>query len=468
MSLKLGGNRTLNASKTTSQDLSLQLAFRKQVILLTIFSLFVLTTPGNTQTQINKRRHKFSLQKQERKEGDKKNFFEKTLQLILQNYEIEAFGSPHTINALPITYFDVRTGLNLGFRTLMLSKQKKPYLYRLTVQFIASFKGHHNHKLIFEYPEIGHSIFGFKLQGEWQRDLQARYFGIGNNSVYEKQLTDPKSAAFIDKDFYLYNLKQPRLTIFGSLRILPALHVWFGFGLQSVQPQLKNGPQTSYLALDRPFGYSGGAGKYLSFRLSWDTRATEIFPLTGFLTEFTFEPNFASVNTEIAGANGAESQSKKVTYYRYTFSDAYFIPITSERLILANRIAFEAIAGEAPYYAYGEIGGQRYTRTLGGSQSLRGFQTRRFQDKIKFFTLTEFRYNFKQFNFMSQSFDLILIGFFDSGRVWHRWSEIAVHNFHATFGTGLWLNWNNKLIFRLDVGRSTEEINAYFRLNSAF
>jgi outer membrane protein assembly factor BamA len=311
-------------------------------------------------------------------------------------------------------------------------------------------------------------MFGVFVQADWERDLQARYFGLGNNSSNKEDFTDSKNENFVDENFYLYNLKRPRLTIFGTRQIFPNVLFWFGFGLEKVEPQLKRGPDTSFLFKDRPFGFLGGSGRYLSFRLSWDTRSNEVFPTRGFLTELSVEPNFASVNQEVQGANGAEIRARKVTLYRYTFSDAHFIQLHSRRLIFANRMAFDVIAGDAPYYAYGDIAGMRRTRSLGGSQSLRGFQSRRFQDKIKFFTLTELRFNFKRLYLMEQTFDLIFMAFFDNGRVWSRWTELSLNNFHTTFGGGIWLNWNNRLIIRLDIGRSKEEIIPFFRLNSAF
>jgi hypothetical protein len=417
-----------------------------------------------------KKRNKPVAQENESKseEKEKRGILTNTVRALLKDHQANLFGSQYTINAFPISYYNFRTGFNFGFRTVIKSKQKNPYLYRLTLQVIASLKGNHKHKLKFEYPFIGGSAFGLIVQAEWQRDLQARYFGIGNNAVNNDEITDSRSPNFVDKDFYLYNLKRPRLTIYGIREILPDVYFWLGVSFENVKPQLKKGPETSFLAQDRPFGHLGGAGRYLSFRLSWDKRPNDVFPNRGFLTEFTFEPNFATVDTEIQGQNGRQRSFQIVTFYRYTFSDAHFIPIRSNRLLLANRIAFEGIAGRAPYYAFGEMAGERRTRSLGGSQSLRGFQSRRFQDRIRFFMLTELRYKFKSFEFMSQSLDLIFIAFFDNGRVWSRLTDVSFVNLHTSFGGGIWLNLNNNLIFRLDIGKSNEEIIPFFRLKTAF
>ncbi|RMF66365.1 MAG: hypothetical protein D6743_06510 [Calditrichaeota bacterium] len=170
-------------------------------------------------------------------------------------------------------------------------------------------------------------------------------------------------------------------------------------------------------------------------------------------------------------ADGTElaHRSHHMTFTRYTFSDAHFLPIYADRLIFANRFAFEAIAGDAPYYAFGDFAGERRTHAVGGSQSLRGYQSRRFQDKIKLITLTELRFKYRHFRFMSQTFDLILVAFFDNGRVWHRWADLSFDGFHTTVGAGVWLNWNNGMIIRLDMGHSPEEtLIAFLRLRTAF
>ncbi|MFQ5708709.1 MAG: BamA/TamA family outer membrane protein [bacterium] len=392
----------------------------------------------------------------------------RTFQTIFQYHRTSLFGQPHTFNVFPLVYWHLQTGLNLGLRTLLISTRRRPYQYQLYLQFLGSVTGGQRHKIILDYPRIGDSAFGIYAEGVWERDLLARYFGLGNNSVYQKAFTNKNDDRFVDEDYYLYNLKRPRFTVYGTLELLPQVVFWFGFGMEFIKPQLKDVPENSFFAQDQPFGYLGGTDRHFSFRLSWDTRKNKVFPTRGFLTEVSLEPTNSSVEEELQTARGTITRSRSVSYYRYTFSDAHFIPLHANSLIFANRFAFEAINGEAPYYAYIEVAGERRSRSLGGSQSLRGFQSRRFLDKIRFFTLTELRYNYRKIHLMGQSIDLIFAVFFDTGRVWHSWSEIAFNDFHRTFGGGVWMNWNNRFIVRLDIGRSEEDIIPYFRMNTAF
>jgi len=403
-----------------------------------------------------------------RAEASQESLLQKMANTVLDDHPVDLFGSPHFFSVLPLAYYDFRTGINVGFQSLLIAGTNARPTYKLRLQVLASSKGSHKHKLFFQAPQIIGSKFGIHFRGEWERDLEARYFGKGNNSIYNQRLTDTNTPEYIDEDYYLYNLKRPRFTIHGTVELLSNLWLWLGYGFQSVDPQLKSGTATSYLGTEQPFGHLGGAGQHLSFKLVWDTRHPRVFPRFGALTEISVEPNFDSVREEVVVAEEPSYRNRSVSYTRYTFSDAHFISLTP-RLVFANRIAFEGFTGDPPYYAFGDFGTIRQTRAVGGSQSLRGFQSRRFQDKLKFITLTELRFKaVSDFELFAQSFDLILVGFFDNGRVWSSWSDLSVDGFHKTYGMGVWVNWNKNLILRLDVGRSPEQIIPYFRIHSAF
>lgn len=446
-----------------------------QPLLIFLFSFLVLSPALTAPSAAEKLCGKRSVQEQER-EKDKPNNdgqkqggpVQRTASALLSDHPTRLFGQPATVNVLPIVYYDFRTGLNVGMRTVVHSRQATPYLYKLRIQVLASSKGSHKHKLLFDYPQIGSSGFGLRLVAAWYRDLRAHYYGLGNDSRRDRALVDKESDEFVHEDYYLYNFLRPRVAIYSVRRVVSEVLFWFGMGIEKARPQFKSGRVTSYLGQDRPFGVLGGTGRFFSFRLTWDTRNDDLFPHRGFLTEVSVEPNFATVDAEVEGPEGVARVTREVAFQRFTFSDARFLRLKSDRLILANRIAFEAVTGDAPYYAFGEIVGQRLTRAVGGSQSLRGFKSRRFQDKIKLITLTELRFNAHRLRVLSNSFDLILVAFMDTGRVWHGFSELSARGLHATFGFGTWLNWNQNMILRLDVGHSAEGWTPYFRLSSAF
>lgn len=401
----------------------------------------------------------------EQDEPEPDGLIARTANTLLKHHPTRVLGKPHTINLLPLGYWAPRTGINLGFRMDLQSREFRPFRYRLQLQILASLKGSHKHALHFEFPE-GVAGYGLHVMAEWERDLEARYYGLGNNSLREKQLLDKNSPNFIDEDFYVNNLKRPRIAVHGTRVLLPDLRLWLGLGYEYVQPQLKKDAETSFLGQEEPFGYFGGWGSHLSFRLHFDNRNNNLFPDKGMVSEISYEPNFARVTEEPAGR--LERVSRSVVFHRITFSDAHFTRISNSGFIFANRFAFEVIAGDAPYYAFGEIAGERETRSIGGSTSLRGFKSRRFQDKVRMITLSEVRYSYRKFSFFSNDFRIIFTAFVDNGRVWHHISNVSLQGFHTTFGFGGWLNWNDNMIIRLDIGRSPEGFVPYFRLHSAF
>ena len=388
---------------------------------------------------------------------------ERTAAALLKQREATLFGRPHMMTALPIVYYDLRNGVSFGFRSVLHAAGKTPYLYRVSLQLLASHKGSHKHKLDLDFPDFRESGFGFGLQAWWERDLEARYYGTGNNSVRDEALITKGRPGFVDEDYYIYNLKHPRLTIYGTRSIWANLTFSLGFGLDFAEPQLKNDANHSFIAREQPFGFWGGSGRKLLFRLTWDSRNDDTFPRRGMLSEVTFEPNFVKVDL----VSSSQIQ-KKVTFQRYAFSMAVFVPFYSEKVILANRFAFEAVSGEPPYYALGEIAGQQLTKTVGGSSSLRGFQSQRFQDKVKYISLTELRCKISHFVLFSNVLDLVAVGFFDSGRVWSDVSSLSVDDIHTGFGGGLWVNLNEGMIVRFDVGRSREGWVPFLQLGGTF
>ncbi len=390
---------------------------------------------------------------------------QRTAATLLDDHETTLFGREHTYNILPVLYPDFDTGLNLGFLATLAASDGRSAPYSLTAQIVASNKGNHKDWLLLRLPRS--ASFEWLVRAEFERDLRAHYYGLGNNSQREEALIDENSDRFIDDDFYTYNMKRPRLTVYGIRKFSPRVRFWFGLGYDFVRPQRKGAPQKSFLALDRPFGHLGGSGLHAAFRLVRDTRNNEFAPSRGSLSEISYEPSWASVRIRSEGVQ-TQGFSRGVIYHRITLANSQFMPLVRNRLILANRVAFETISGDAPYYVTSEFAGETLGGAIGGSQSLRGYKTRRFQDKVKMVTLTELRYNFSSFDFQSHTFNLGLAAFFDNGRVWHKTSEVALKDFYTSVGFGARMVWNEKMIVRFDLGHSSEGFAPYFRIYGAF
>lgn len=447
-----------------------QIALITPLYVIICFGFLLLLSPAQSlsQSAASETSEKMQSGKQARQDStDDDNFIKRAADTFLNHHPARVLGHPATFSVLPIVYYDFRTGVNFGVRGVVQSRLKRPYLYKLEVQALASHKGSHKHALFLDYPQIGAAGFGLQVRAEWTRDLEARYYGLGNDSQRDSELVNQGNERFIDEDYYIYNLKRPRFTVKVVRRLFRRLLLGVGAGFEWVEPQLKTGPARSYLGQDRPFGLHGGSTRSVHLSLSIDSRSSDVFPAHGFLTEFNLETAFATVEDTSVAASTVLLE-RQVSYQRLTFSHAHFLPLRSQRLIFANRIAVETVIGDAPYYALGDLADMRRTHVIGGSESLRGYKSRRFQDKAKLLTLTELRYNLHQVSVLSHQFDIILITFFDTGRVADRLGDLAPGGLHMTFGFGGWLNWNNSTIIRLDVGRSPEGWAPYVRFEAAF
>jgi len=74
----------------------------------------------------------------------------------------------------------------------------------------------------------------------------------------------------------------------------------------------------------------------------------------------------------------------QIGFSRYTFSDIRYVPLSS-RLNLANRAVFEVMQGKVPIDVLGDLGGlRRKIKGLGGDETLRGYDTNRFIDQVRY------------------------------------------------------------------------------------
>ena len=102
---------------------------------------------------------------------------------------------------------------------------------------------------------------------------------------------------------------------------------------------------------------------------------------------------------------------------------------------------------------------------------MRGFSTHRFIDNLRFVSNTEFRFWLATTDLLGQNFRWSAILFRDSGRVWSDLPEIKLKhlwNLHSTLGGGINLLWNQDLVVRFEIGRSSEENLVLFQFGRSF
>ena len=158
---------------------------------------------------------------------------------------------------------------------------------------------------------------------------------------------------------------------------------------------------------------------------------------------------------------------EQIDFRRLTLTNAYYIPL-GHRWTFAHRAVLEVLSGAVPLYAYGEIGGSRRVKGLGGSESLRGFDTQRFTDDVRFFSNAEMRYLLYSMWFFKQHIEWQGMLFFDSGRVWPDLDEIGLTGMHISGGAGLRMVWDADFVIRLGLGLASKQADVWLRLGQNF
>ena len=374
---------------------------------------------------------------------------EQTLEVVRwmsKRRQLTLGGVPYGFTGLPFVYLSPNTGWNYGFKLHWLDYQRRPYRYKMTLYLLRSTKGSRNLTFRIKVPRISGTGFGVVLLSQMKRDLRARYYGRGNDTEFNEALVDPASPDFIDENYYLYVLDRPQF-IFSLLRhIRGPVSASVGLGLERTDVE-KRGEKAFYRDEKARVGAVEGFTGFISATLHWDTRDDEAIPRRGVFHEWSYETS----RNSLLGLLFEEL----IDFRRYTFTDARYVPL-SARLNLAHRTVFEVLKGSVSLYAYGEIGGSQRVKGLGGSDSLRGFDTQRFTDNVRFFSNTEVRYHLYTMRLAKQHLEWHGVGFVDSGRVWPDLDEVSPGGLHGSGGVGLRVYWNAEFVIRADVGFSAE------------
>jgi outer membrane protein assembly factor BamA len=310
---------------------------------------------------------------------------------------------------------------------------------------LSSDKGREKHGLGIDIP---HAFDGeFRVRGgvRYDRDIGFLYYGIGNNTPYDPAATPDNPLYQNVRAGPSFNLELLRY-VGGNVRLGPIL------GLKWTDV---SSPSTSLLEQQKPLGIQGGRTHYLGLALIYDTRDFEPYPTKGDVHELYFYV----YNHWLTSSN--------YDFLRFTYTYLRFIEL-HKRLILAHRTLFETMTGNVPYFELGGVGGSNPAIGFGGDRYLRGYDSDRFIDKIKFVMGFELRWDPVTFVFARQEISLGVVPFVDFGRVWPKLWPIDLGAFHASMGYGLRMIWNSRFIIRADYAINSEGTSVIVNLGSSF
>ena len=365
---------------------------------------------------------------------------------------------PYGVTGLPFAFFSPNTGWNYGTRVHWADYRRRPYRYKLTLHVQRSTEGKLKNRIRLKVPRISGTGFGVRLEAKLEQNLRTRYYGLGNNSHFDRDLVDPNSDRFIDENYYNYVLREePRLLLSFLRHIYGPVTASAGFGVESTEVE-RRGQAAFYLDQGTPDGVKDGFTGFWSFTLEWDSRDDEVVPSRGAFHEWSYENSRNSLIGLFL---------QEINFQRYTFTDMRYRSL-SDRFTVAHRAVFEVLTGEIPLYAYGEIGGSRRVKGLGGSDSLRGFDTQRFTDNVRFFSNGEVRYLMHSMWLFGQFLEWYGVGYVDAGRVWSDLAEVGPGGMHVSAGGGMRLSWDRDFVIRCGAGYSSEQLDVFIDLGNAF
>jgi hypothetical protein len=140
---------------------------------------------------------------------------------------------------------------------------------------------------------------------------------------------------------------------------------------------------------------------------------------------------------------------------RFAADARAYLPLGAKQRLLVLRtlvVADKPADGSAvPFY---------FQETLGGSHTLRGFRSFRFRGEKLLLFQGEYRWEAAP--------AVELAAFVDSGRVASSTADWSLSDLRTTWGMGLRIKTFERVLFRFDVARSSEETRLYFRFGPSF
>ena len=378
------------------------------------------------------------------------------LQGIMKNHNLTISGVPYSLQGLPIVYTSKSTGFNLGVRASLADmKYEQPYVYKFAFQYWVSDRGVKNHELELDIPNFFSRAWHVRLDYKYSVVIDDNYFGIGNNSAFNKSFITPSDPAFISRTYYQYQLTYPSFTLDVERKLFSdRFSIFTGIGIEKATIDPLSLDYKSKIYMERPFGYAGGHTSYVKAGLVFDTRDYPFNPTKGIVLIGTY--------TDHAKFMGSD--------YEYKNADLAYMLFFSflKYFTVAHRIMIDQIWGEPPFFALAEFKSYESYQGLGGGDVLRGAPSFRFIDNLKFVNQIELRTRFYNGMIFGQHLQVNVNPFWDFGRVWDRKQTISFNNLHNTFGSEFRFTWNANFIASFTVGISSEQTSTYLSFGESF
>ncbi|MEQ1508429.1 MAG: BamA/TamA family outer membrane protein, partial [Myxococcota bacterium] len=336
----------------------------------------------------------------------------------------------------------------------------RPYKTAVNAVVFVTTQAVHTHSLELDALELGHKPVRLTIRGEFASTGTSNYCGIGPEVTCDEGqaeaaadasgLTGEAREDFVRR-YYRTRFLNPNAQVNVRWALDPLPHkveLVFGYRANGIVPgdfsDRAPWPGSLY-AQDYPGGEAGLVSA-LQVGVMVDDRDVEPAPTRGYWAEATVRGASFLLGSDwdFVGAN--------VTLRGY-------VPVGTARLVLADRVMFDVLAGDAPTLELSSPGGtQRYT-FYGSLNAGRGIRLRRYIGALKSMNQTELRWTFARVTVAAVDFDLAALGFVDLGFVGAEAGDFAEAYSHPlpSTGGGLRIAVDRNFVVRADVGVSPLE-----------
>ena len=351
--------------------------------------------------------------------------------------------------ALPTAGYDADDGVGLGVLAELWWLMKGYEPYRADIRFLGFLtdRGHHNHRLIIDLPDMGqfHGL-RFTAYVAYRQWLNDGYWGIGNGVNRERafvgnfDIDDPR------RKRYKYQLVQPFAHLMLRYDLGPVLGAFVATTIQWTRVRTYSG---SLLEEHAPTGLDGGWSVQASLGFMWDTREPEVVPDRGVFAEVSGRvvPSISEPTEVFGGPFG---------------SIRVFLPVKPGRAVLAWRVMGEWLFGDIPFYEMVRWGGSEPIMGFGGGHTIRGAKFGRWRGPAKAVANLELRVELGRHPALKSELRWQLVAFGDIGGVWgagdDATAEAPEFPLHAGTGLGVRAILADTFVARLDLGLSPDPI----------
>lgn len=335
--------------------------------------------------------------------------------------------------------------------------EQAPYKTAIDLVLFASTKAVHDHSLTIDALELGGAPIRLTVRADMRATRSSNYCGTGSGVTCDPAVA-PNDTFYKTRFVYPQLRADIRWTLDPKPHRLELLAGWRG-GLLIPGDFDERAPYPDSLYAAHFPGGEEARVSVLQAGVMLDDRDNEPAPTKGYWIE-----------ASVRGASPLWGAS--FAYVGFNSTLRGYVPLGSERLVLAERVVLDGQVGDVPTVELAVPGGSQRYDWYGSLNAGRGIRLRRYIGEVMTMSQTELRYTFARPKVFGVQLDLTTLAFLDLAFVasdWQHLEELATPL--PGEGVGLRVAFEQNFIVRVDVAVSHLEDYApgvYIDLRNTF